>query len=99
MEKSLIKGQRYTFYTKSKRIIRANLMKIIYHDNLHNNNNKISRKEEKTLLLNYADTESCCKTIISIPLDFIKKVENLETILSPGHILPSDILLVIDNYF
>jgi hypothetical protein len=52
----------------------------------------------KTLIINSSETERNKNTLVSIPIDWITKIETLENILGEDAILPSDILLMIDEY-
>jgi hypothetical protein len=113
----MIIGQRYTFYVNSGnnskhdvKKIRANIKDIYYHNQIINDWGNIYTKKTTTLSLHCADTEKSKNTTVSIPLDMIIHIENLETILSPNRInaswatstrdlrIPSDVLLLIDNY-
>ena len=53
---------------------------------------------DETLIVNSSETEPNKNTIVSIPIDWITKIETLENILDENPILPSDILLMIDEY-
>jgi hypothetical protein len=83
----MISGQRYLFhekapYMENKIMFRANFVSII----------------GKTLIINSSETERNKNTLVSIPIDWITKIETLENILDENPILPSDILLMIDEY-
>ena len=58
----------------------------------------------KTLIVNSCEMERNKTTRVSIPLDWIQKIETLENILFTNDnqhdkiVLPSDILLMIDEY-
>jgi len=86
---NLRKGQRYLFYEKrpyeeNETIFRANFV------NLY--------ETSKTLIINNSETETCAKTQISIPLEWIQKIDTLEDITCGKIILPQEILLMIDEY-
>lgn len=85
----LRKGQRYLFYEQkpyeeNETIFRANFV-ILY-------------EKSKTLIINTSETEKNAKTQISIPFDWITKIETLEDITSGKSVLPEEILLMIDGY-
>ena len=85
----LRKGQRYLFYEQkpyeeNETIFRANFV-ILY-------------EKSKTLIINTSETEKSAKTEISIPFDWITKIETLEDITSGKSVLPEEILLMIDGY-
>jgi len=84
--KHFIKGQRYLFYHQAPYedkciTFRANFISVI----------------NTTLLVNSSETERTTNTIVSIPTDWITKVESLQDIIGET-ILPSDVLLLIDNF-
>lgn len=84
---NLRKGQRYLFHMNRPFIcdiesFRANVVAIY----------------QKTLIVNCSETEKHSITQVSIPLDWVKKTETLEDIVSDNPILPSEILLMIDGY-
>lgn len=86
---NLRKGQRYLFYEQkpyeeNETIFRANFV------NLY--------ETSKTLIINNSETERCKNTHVSIPLDWITKIETLEDITRGKSILPQEILLMIDEY-
>ena len=55
-------------------------------------------KNLQTLIINNSETERWEKTQVSIPLGWITKIETLEDITNGKFILPSEILLIIDEY-
>jgi len=84
--KHFIKGQRYLFYHQAPHedkciTFRANFITVI----------------NTTLLVNSSETERWSNTIVSMPTDWIKKIERLEDIIGDT-VLPSDVLLLIDNF-
>ncbi len=104
MGKGCISGKRYLFHE-----LRPNMNdddKISYETFLFRAN-FVSILGE-TLIVNSSEMERNKTTQVSIPLDWIKKIETLENILftnDNGHdnhhdkiVLPSDILLTIDEY-
>jgi len=83
----LSKGHRYLFHEKlpylsDERIFRANFVAIY----------------ETTLVIDTSETEPNSKTQVSIPLQWITKIETLEDITLGGCILSTDILIMIDGY-
>ena len=91
--KNLIRGQRYLFsekapYDENEKSFRANFLNYYEHSN--------------TLVINTSETERSPMTQVSIPFDWITKIQSLEDILrrekGGGVVLPSDILLEIDGY-
>ena len=85
----LRKGQRYLFYQhkpyeKIETSFRANF--VILHET------------SKTLIINTSETERWANTQVSIPLDWITKIETLEDITCGKTVLPEEILLMIDEY-
>jgi len=105
METKLIENCRYTFYVQATgsdkpiKSIRANFKHIHHHTHTINDVNGTYNKNAATLLLYSVDTELDKNTVYSLPFEWIVKVENLENILSSSHsLIPSDILLVIDEY-
>jgi hypothetical protein len=85
----LRKGQRYLFYEQkpyeeNETIFRANFV-ILY-------------EKSKTLIINTSETERWAKTQVSIPFDWITKIETLEDITCGKSVLPEEILLMIDGY-
>ena len=80
-------GQRYLFHWKApyhptEVLFRANFVSIL----------------NQTLIINSSEQERNPQTLVSIPYHWITKVETLEDIVTDNTILPSDILLLIDNY-
>ena len=49
------------------------------------------------LFVNSCENERYSETILTIPTDWIKKIERLEDIIDDT-VLPSDVLLLIDNF-
>jgi len=84
--KHFIKGQRYLFYHQAP-----------YEDECSTFRANFISILNTTLLVNSSETERTTNTIVSIPTDWIKKTERLEDIIGDA-ILPSDVLLLIDNY-
>jgi hypothetical protein len=84
--KHFIKGQRYLFYHKAP-----------YEDNCITFRANFISVINTTLLVNSCENEKSSNTIVSIPTDWIKKTERLEDIIGDT-VLPSDVLLLIDNY-
>lgn len=93
--KNLIRGQRYLFsekapYHDDEKSFRANFLN--YYE------------DSNTLIINSSETERSPMTQVSIPFDWITKIQSLEDILGRekgvggGVVLPSDILLEIDGY-
>jgi hypothetical protein len=85
--KHFIAGQRYLFYHQAPyedtcSTFRANFIRVI----------------NTTLLVNSHQTEKSSNTIVSIPVEWITKVERLEDIIGDIVLLPSDVLLLIDNF-
>ena len=87
----LRKGQRYLFYEKapyheSEISFRANFIHIL----------------GKTLIINTSETEKSPATLVSIPLEWITKIQSLNDILQIDDIsfdiLPNDVLSIIDCY-
>ena len=99
MEKTLIIGQRYTFYLSNGTAIRANCKMIINHDFTICNDFGSTKTRTSTILLNCNENEINKETEHSVPIDMIVKIENLETIFMGEPILPRDILLTIDNLY
>ena len=50
-----------------------------------------------TLLVNSHQTEKSSNTIVSIPVEWITKVESVEDMIGDT-LLPSELLLLIDNF-
>lgn len=91
--KHLIQGQRYLFSQKAPHheneiSFRANFLN--YHE------------RSNTLIINTSETERWGMTQVSIPFDWITKIQSLEDIMGRekvgGVVLPSEILLEIDGY-
>jgi len=91
--KHLIQGQRYLFsqkapYHDDEKSFRANFLNYYEHSN--------------TLVINTSETERWGMTQVSIPFDWITKIQSLEDIVRRekmgGVVLPSEILLEIDGY-
>ena len=86
-DKHFIKGQRYLFYHQAPyedkcSTFRANFIRVI----------------NTTLLVNSHQTEKASNTIVSIPVEWITKVERLEDMIGDIVPLPSELLLLIDNF-
>jgi hypothetical protein len=87
-KKQLRPGQRYLFHVNSPNSIykcfRSNLVALY----------------EKTdyIVVNNSETERWANTQVSMPFDWVTKIETLEDITNSETILPSDILLMIDGY-
>lgn len=91
--KNLIRGQRYLFSQKApdhenEISFRANFLNYYERSN--------------TLIINSSETERSPMTQVTIPFDWITKIQSLEDILwrenDGGLVLPSEILLEIDEY-
>lgn len=91
--KNLIRGQRYLFSQKAPHdeneiSFRANFLN--YYENTN------------TLVINSSETERWDMTQVSIPFDWITKIQSLEDMLMrekvEGVVLPSEVLLQIDGY-
>ena len=85
-DKHFIKGQRYLFYHQAPYedkciTFRANFIRVI----------------NTTLLVKSSQNEKSSNTIVSIPVEWITKVESLEDMIG-DRLLPSDVLLLIDNF-
>jgi hypothetical protein len=91
--KHLVLGQRYLFFEKAP-----------YHENeISFRANFLNYYERSnTLVINTSETEKSMMTQVSIPFDWITKIQSLEDILRRekvvGVVLPSEILLEIDGY-
>jgi hypothetical protein len=84
--KHFIKGQRYLFYHKAP-----------YQDQHSTFRANFISILNTTLIVNSCETELNKITFVSIPCEWIIKVKRLEDIIGDA-ILPSDVLLLIDNY-
>ena len=87
----LRKGQRYLFYEQApyhetEISFRANFVHIL----------------RNTLIIDTSETEKSHATLVSIPLEWITKIQTLNDILSTDDIsfdiLPNDVLNIIDRY-
>ena len=87
----LRKGQRYLFHEKAPYhetdiSFRANFIHIL----------------RNTLILDTVETEKSTKTLLSIPVEWITKIQTLDDILTTDDIsfdiLPNDVLSIIDCY-
>lgn len=87
----LRKGQRYLFYEQApyhetEISFRANFIHIL----------------GKTLIIDTSETEQSPTTLVSIPLEWITKIQTLNDILTTDDIsfaiLPNDVLSIIDCY-
>lgn len=87
-KKKLRQGQRYLFQVNSPNPIyksfRSNFVAFYERTN--------------TLVVNNSETERWANTQVSMPFDWVTKIETLEDITNSETILPSDILLMIDGY-
>ena len=88
-KKNLRPGQRYLFYQhrpheENTTIFRANFVALY--------------EKTQTLIINNSETERCANTQVSIPFNWITKIKTLEDITKGKSILPSEILLIIDEY-
>ena len=86
---NLRRGQRYLFYhhaphEENRTIFRANFVTLY--------------EKSQTLIINNSETERCANTQVSIPFNWITKIKTLEDITNGKSILPSEILLIIDEY-
>uniref|UniRef100_A0A6C0JGH2 Uncharacterized protein n=1 Tax=viral metagenome TaxID=1070528 RepID=A0A6C0JGH2_9ZZZZ len=98
---SLIIGQRYTFYLRYReknKQVRGNLARIYHHAHRICDELGVRIEDTTTIILNKVETETSRETTLSFPLDWLDKVENLDSILDSSVILPCDVLLLIDNY-
>ena len=91
--KNLIRGQRYLFFEKAP-----------YHENVISFRANFLNYYERsdTFVINTVETERSRMTQVSIPFDWITKIQSLEDIVGRekvgGVVLPSEILLEIDGY-
>ena len=92
--KKYISGKRYLFHELSPHM---NDDETISYETILFRANFVSILG-KTLIINSSETERNKNTIVSIPIDWITKIETLENIVDENPILPSDILLMIDEY-
>ena len=77
----------HNFHQENMRCIRANIVNI----RMRNGNT--------TITLNNANNKIHKKTILSFPVNWILRVENLETdVLKRNGLLPTDVLVLIDEY-
>jgi hypothetical protein len=86
---NLRRGQRYLFYhhaphEENTTIFRANFVTLY--------------EKSQTLIINNSETEKSKNALISIPFNWITKIKTLEDITNGKSILPSEILLIIDEY-
>lgn len=80
------KGQRYLFYDKQwNRQFRACFLDII---------NKTLRVTE----YQKDETNYCMSGMLTMPLEWIEKVETLETIVDGNILIPSEIMIEIDGF-
>ena len=84
--KHFITGQRYLFYHQAP-----------YEETCSTFRANFIRVTNTTLLVNSHQAEKSSNTIVSIPVEWITEVECLEDIIGDT-VLPSDVLLLIDNY-
>jgi len=89
MDYPFIKNQRYLFHeimpSGENRQFRANYMDVI------------GEGDFKQILMTKIDTEYFMSTILSMPYSWITNVESLADIVTYT-ILPTDVLLIIDNF-
>lgn len=88
-KKKLQPGQRYLFYEKKP------------HEENETNftaNFVILYERTQTLIVNNSETERWPNTQVSIPFGWITKIENLEDIICGKTILPTDVIVIIDEY-
>ena len=86
---NLRRGQRYLFYhhaphEENTTIFRANFVTLY--------------EKSQTLIINNSDTERWANAQVSIPFNWVTKIETLENITKGKSILPPEILLIIDEY-
>ena len=88
---NLRKGQRYLFYEQAP-----------YHENEISFRANFVAILGQTLIVNASETEISNRTILSVPLEWITRVETLEDILTVNSVsltfLPTDVLNIIDSY-
>ena len=95
---NLRKGQRYLFYEQApyhenEISFRANFVAILGQTLIVN---------AQTLIVNASETGISNRTILSVPLEWITRIETLEDILTVNSVsltfLPTDVLNIIDSY-
>ena len=88
---NLRKGQRYLFYEQAP-----------YHENEISFRANFMAILGQTLIVNASETEISNRTILSVPLEWITRIETLEDILTVNSVsltfLPTDVLNIIDSY-
>ena len=88
---NLRKGQRYLFYEQAP-----------YHENEISFRANFVAILGQTLIVNASETEISNRTILSVPLEWITRIETLEDILTVNSVsltfLPTDVLNIIDSY-
>ena len=85
--KHFITGQRYLFYHQAP-----------YEDTCSTFRANFIRLTNTTLLVNSHQAEKSSNTIVSIPVEWITEVESLENMIGDIVPLPSELLLLIDNF-
>ena len=104
MNAQLIKGQRYTFYYREPNdttdySFRANVVNVYQNiQKTYNENGELGIITYRTLIVNTLETEISKKTRLSTPMEWITRIENLDSILENHTNLPTDILNEIDQY-
>jgi hypothetical protein len=87
-QQKLRRGQRYLFHVNAPNEIyksfRSNFVAFYETTN--------------TLIVNNSETERWANTQVSMPFDWVTKIETLEDITYGETILPEDVLLLIDSY-
>ncbi len=81
-------GQRYLFHADSPNPIYRNFR----------SNFVAFYEKTNTLVVNNSETEKSATTQVSMPFDWVTKIETLEDITYGDTILPEDVLLMIDGY-
>ena len=85
----LVRGQRYWFTIEGARTFRANFLDIL-HQTL-----RVTQHEQDLAQHLPTRNESCVWTL---PLEWITRVQTLETVTQHQLCLPADIVHVVDNY-
>lgn len=105
MNMHLVKGYRYTFYYRipgetTETTFRANYVNIYQTNQIIYSENREPEGiiTHKTLTVNTIDTEISKRTIWSTPMEWITRVENLDSILENHTNLPTEILNEIDRF-
>jgi hypothetical protein len=88
IKQKLRRGQRYLFHVNAPNptyeCFRSNFVAFYETTN--------------TIVVNNSETEKSASTQVSMPFDWVTKIETLEDITYGDTILPSDVLLMIDGY-